>query len=374
MFNSSLKKEWLGQLDVAKQEYEYVFNEAQQYITSLYETRTQAVLIIDKVEELVNSIAKSPKQLEKEIGEIKAELKFFREIVNLQYENESSINTSGSMASIGAAGLGVAAFGPTTAMAIATTFGTASTGAAISSLSGAAAVNAATAWLGGGALAAGGGGMASGGALLATLGGPVTWTIGGVALAGSFLLRSSKNKKIAKEAEQLVYKIHEDINNVKKIQAEVIGLDRLTSEHFRSLNEELGSVVKLITGNDPLLIGYQKRVINHTFRIKTSVFLILTTLILLFICKYNGAGEKAISLLEYICGFASIVLLPVGLFRWIKAKFQHKQDYDYESIASDANDVKKVNFDNLSEKKQDALFTLVNNTHSLSKLVSKKVG
>lgn len=60
--------------------------------------------------------------------------------------------------------------------AVATTFGTASTGTVIASLSGAAAHHAALAWLGGGALSAGGAGMAggamvlSGGALLAVVG------------------------------------------------------------------------------------------------------------------------------------------------------------------------------------------------------------
>ncbi len=65
------------------------------------------------------------------------------------------------------AGAGIAVLGPTAAMAVATTFGTASTGTAIATLSGAAATNAALAWLGGGALAVGGGGMAAGKAFLA---------------------------------------------------------------------------------------------------------------------------------------------------------------------------------------------------------------
>ncbi len=57
------------------------------------------------------------------------------------------------MAGVGtAAGVGVATLGPSAAMALATTFGTASTGAAISTLGGAAATNAALAWLGGGVL------------------------------------------------------------------------------------------------------------------------------------------------------------------------------------------------------------------------------
>lgn len=55
------------------------------------------------------------------------------------------------------------------AMAIAVTYGTASTGVAISSLSGAAATNAAAAWLGGGSIAGGGAGIAgAGGSVLVT--------------------------------------------------------------------------------------------------------------------------------------------------------------------------------------------------------------
>ncbi|MCQ2340127.1 MAG: hypothetical protein MJZ79_05030 [Paludibacteraceae bacterium] len=73
-------------------------------------------------------------------------------------------------ASIGAGGAGAL-------FTIASTFGTASTGAAISSLSGVAATNAALAWLGGGAVAAGGAGVA-GGSLLLTLIGPVGWAVG----------------------------------------------------------------------------------------------------------------------------------------------------------------------------------------------------
>jgi hypothetical protein len=84
-------------------------------------------------------------------------------------------------------------------MAIATTFGTASTGTAISALSGAAASNAALAWLGGGALAAGGGGMSGGTALLA-LAGPVGLGLAAVCAAGGAIYVRSKNTSIAEEA------------------------------------------------------------------------------------------------------------------------------------------------------------------------------
>src|SRR5699024_9379708 len=103
---------------------------------------------------------------------------------------------------------------PSAAMAIATTFGTASTGTAISTLSGAAATNAALAWLGGGALAAGGGGTAAGSALLA-LSGPIGWTIGGVSIATAGLLRNSKNKKVANEARAKEVEVQTQIKRIK---------------------------------------------------------------------------------------------------------------------------------------------------------------
>lgn len=96
--------------------------------------------------------------------------------------------------------------GPSAAMAIATTFGTASTGAAISALGGAAATNAALAWLGGGAVAAGGAGIAGGSALLAALG-PIGWGLAGVSIITTTALSRSKNAKAIKEVEEIINKL-----------------------------------------------------------------------------------------------------------------------------------------------------------------------
>ncbi len=93
-----------------------------------------------------------------------------------------------------AAGASVAFMGPTAAMWVATTFGTASTGAAISTLSGAAATNAALAWLGGGAVSAGGAGIAGGNAFLAMTG-PIGWTIAGATLLTSIVLFTKNRAK-----------------------------------------------------------------------------------------------------------------------------------------------------------------------------------
>ena len=137
------------------------------------------------------------------------------------------------------AGAGVAALGPSAAMAVAMTFGTASTGTAIATLSGAAATNAALAWLGGGALAAGGAGMAGGSAFLA-MAGPVGIAIGGAALVGSGIAASVSNKKIAEKAEAQTREIKTETYKMKELhkkvnceKTEISKLNSGTREQYR---------------------------------------------------------------------------------------------------------------------------------------------
>ena len=125
--------------------------------------------------------------------------------------SKSRVAANAALAGAAAAGGVVAVAGPTAAMAIATTFGTASTGAAISSLGGAAAANAALAWLGGGAVAAGGGGMAAGAGLLGIMG-PVGWGIAGIA-GGVVIVKSLRDK--SKNDEQ-IRKIKEQLSIIRK--------------------------------------------------------------------------------------------------------------------------------------------------------------
>ena len=115
-------------------------------------------------------------------------------------------------------------------MAVATTFGVASTGTAISALSGAAATNAALAWLGGGAIAAGGGGMAGGSALLA-LAGPVGWGIGGLSLVGSGLYLNHRNKDHAKKATQACVGVEAQTQSLRTVDREIRGLRERTNTH-----------------------------------------------------------------------------------------------------------------------------------------------
>lgn len=311
MFNSGLKKEWLAKLEETQQEYSDEMNSAQEKILQLFEARKNAVNEIKNIESFVNTIANTPKDYKVKLEQVSLNISYFDQVIHLKDESDIANKITGGVAGAGVlAGTGVAALGPTAAMAIATTFGTASTGTAISALSGAAATNAALAWLGGGALAAGGGGVSAGGALLA-LAGPIGWAIGGAALIGGALFAAAKNKKIAVEAENNVYKLKDEIANIIKTRAEVTAAHNLTSEHTASLTNQLIKVSKEVRNS--------KRKISFLTKIK-------------------------------------------NFFR----KLQRK-----ELIVLD-NNIKYYN--EFNSKLKSELGTLINNTLSLSMLVEKKIG
>ena len=164
----------LTELDRMLQESVTEYNDAYTIMNDkgvqLYIERCRSIDSISFVESLVNSIANRPKSFDAEFEEISVYRRKFtesREFADRELQ-EARKAAAGAGAGL-AAGASVAFMAPTAAMWVATTFGTASTGAAISTLSGAAATNAALAWLGGGALAAGGGGMTAGSALLASV-------------------------------------------------------------------------------------------------------------------------------------------------------------------------------------------------------------
>ena len=108
-------------------------------------TNTESNNLINKTEELFSKVANKPKVFDKTFAQYKAEFKEFQSVLDDIHQQSIDVNIkAGGSAGAGvAAGVGVASFAPTAAMAIATTFGTASTGTAISALSGAAATNAA---------------------------------------------------------------------------------------------------------------------------------------------------------------------------------------------------------------------------------------
>ena len=232
MFNSKARKEAIRKLEIAIERHETVRNNAAQASELLFAQRQRSVEAIGAVEEYVNMLANSPQEFDRTIAEVRIEADRFKGVVKrFEVEAARAARIGGSTGAAGAvAGAGVAAFAPSAAMAIATTFGTASTGTAISALSGAAATNAALAWLGGGALAAGGGGMAGGGGLLA-LAGPVGWTVGGAALLGSGIYLNSRNKKHAEEATEKRMEVAAQIRSLKAANRKIAGIQRLTKTH-----------------------------------------------------------------------------------------------------------------------------------------------
>lgn len=239
MFYNQLRKNAIKRLEAAQNDYKLIAENANNKALELYVVRKSSAKEIERVEMYINMLANAPKEFVKDVAQVKLEIKDFNEAVRIE-ETSTQDNLKGAGAAVAgtvAGGL-IASLGPTAAMAIATTFGTASTGAAISALTGAAATNAALAWLGGGAIAAGGGGMAAGNAFLA-LAGPVGWGIAGVLIIGGGGFASYKNKKAAEEAQKITLEIKEKISILLPKLEELSKLVDKTKELKKALDLSL---------------------------------------------------------------------------------------------------------------------------------------
>lgn len=203
----------------------------------LFQDRNRAVDTINFVEALVNSIANKPKSFDSEFEEIRMNRDSFKGACEFgEKELQAAREAAGGAGAGIAAGASVAFMAPTAAMWVATTFGTASTGAAISTLSGAAATNAALAWLGGGALSAGGGGMVAGNALFA-MSGPIGWTIAGATLLTSILLFTKKKAKLNKQKNEEIEAVKQNTEKIREVDA---ALNQLLTE-TNSIREGLNN-------------------------------------------------------------------------------------------------------------------------------------
>ena len=240
MFNNSYKKQAIADLNSANDQYVIEYKKTITNIEQLYKVRKKSVYILDRVEYYINSLSNIPKEFEKNIGLINVNISDFKaNQKKIEIEAKKIEKINGEVAGAGAiAGAGVATLGPSAAMAIATTFGTASTGTAIATLSGAAATNAALAWLGSGALVAGGGGIAGGSALLA-LAGPIGWAIGGTALLGGGMFASKKNKEIAEKTEKSIIAIKKETARIKAVGTQIYGWKTQTETISSSVNSIL---------------------------------------------------------------------------------------------------------------------------------------
>lgn len=273
MFNSNLKKEALAKHKEKVDAYNKEYKKMETGCMDLYENRQEAVALIQSVEDFINSIANSPKEFAQDISTVKKEKQKFKETESYAKEAyETALHSGVSTAAGIAGGTAVAALGPTAAMWVATTFGTASTGTAISALSGAAATNAALAWLGGGATYVGGAGIVGGKALLA-LAGPIGWGIAGIATGVSVLAINKKNKKIAEKAMDEAKKISEATVELSKVVTKVMAIKNETKYLCLQLKNALEELMQLKGANymdipeeDKMRLG---ALVNNTLSLAT---------------------------------------------------------------------------------------------------------
>jgi len=150
-------------------------------------------------------------------------------------EQESSGKRSGVFGGLVTSGLvaGAGMAAPTAAMALASTFGVASTGTAIASLSGAAATNAALALIGGGS-------MAAGATFLSVLG-PLGWGLGGVITLLTLTNAHNKKEKNLKNIQEATVKMKQSISTTqatRKVIKQIQYLIERSVEKLQSISAD----------------------------------------------------------------------------------------------------------------------------------------
>ena len=228
----------------------------------LFVERSRAVDTISFVESLVNSIANRPKSFDAEFEEIHINRKKFTDSCEFADRELKEARKAAVGAGAGlAAGASVAFIGPTAAMWVATTFGTASTGTAISALSGAAAQSAALAWLGGGALTAGGGGVVAGKAFL-MLTGPIGWTIAGATLLSSIVIFTTQKTKLNKQKNEEIQAIKQNIELVREMDGKISQILDNTISIRNGLNDMLKKTLPMYGADYLTLADEQKQLLG----------------------------------------------------------------------------------------------------------------
>ena len=271
MFNNNLKKEALKIHEKTLADYNASYGIMGKSCELLYEIRGKSVELIKLVQEVVNSIANTPKQFDTELGKIGKELTKFKETE--QYAKEAydaSLKAGVNIVGGTTAGIGIASMAPTALMSIATTFGTASTGTAISALSGAAAQKAAMAWIGrtfAGFAVKEGAGMAAGQAFLA-LAGPIGWGITAASTGISLISLTNKNKDVAEKAVKEAKEIAKAREALDETTEKINALKAKTHRLFDDMNREKSKIMSFMNldylslrEEDKLFLG---TLVNHT--------------------------------------------------------------------------------------------------------------
>lgn len=235
-------KKAVQNFEKAKRLYERAVESIKQSALSLFSKREN---VLDEAVNLYNKIlliegvpSDFVKQIETQLANQQIKRMSFSDDHTIHYDIPNEEHSEAWKYMFGAAGVGsgAAVAGRSILTALATTFGTASTGVAISSLSGVAARDAVLAWIIGGTVAAGGGVMALGRTILGLMG-PIGWGITGIYVVGGGLTLRSKNDKIIAEHQKATkeYQHHGDLLNNKV--SEVKALSNETEDNLRILKQ-----------------------------------------------------------------------------------------------------------------------------------------
>ena len=251
MFNVELKKEALRIHEETLVRYNNSYEKMKNECENLYNVRGQAIKVIKMNQNVINSIANTPKEFDTTLGKIGKELTKFNDTEEYAKKAyNASVQAGINIAGGAAAGLGVASMAPTALMSIATTFGTASTGTAISTLSGCVAQKAALAWIGRtfAGFAAEGAGMAAGQAFLA-LAGPIGWGITAVSTGVSLISLSNKNKELADKAVNEAKEISIARESLDEVAEMVNSLRAKTDILYTDMDKQRVKILKFLNAD-----------------------------------------------------------------------------------------------------------------------------
>lgn len=251
MFNVELKKEALRIHEETLVRYNNSYEKMKNECENLYNVRGQAIKVIKMNQNVINSIANTPKEFDTTLGKIGKELTKFNDTEEYAKKAyNASVQAGINIAGGAAAGLGVASMAPTALMSIATTFGTASTGTAISTLSGCVAQKAALAWIGRtfAGFAAEGAGMAAGQAFLA-LAGPIGWGITAVSTGASLISLSNKNKELADKAVNEAKEISIARESLDEVSEKVNSLRAKTDILYTDMDKQRAKILKFLNAD-----------------------------------------------------------------------------------------------------------------------------
>ena len=145
MLNNDYRQQVETDLRNIENKYSATFKETITSMKRLQDSRKMAIQTIKQVERYIIALANKPRDYETKMGEIQMRYIEFETSYGKIQKDTGQVSSVGMAGTLG--GAAIALMGQETMMAVAMTFGTASTGTAIASLSGAAATNAALSWL-----------------------------------------------------------------------------------------------------------------------------------------------------------------------------------------------------------------------------------